>query len=332
MPALRHIASVVVLFAALCAAAPAAAQDYPSRPITLIVPYPAGGGVDTVGRVIAQKLSGALGQQVIVENRAGAGSVIGTRQAAKAAPDGYTILMGSTGASLPANPGYDIVKDFAPIGLIASIPITVQAHPATPVTSLADIVALAKQQPGKVTIGTPPPPTLNYFGIELFKSLSNADVTIVTYKGTGPLTNDLVAGHVMLGFNTVPPAIGNIKAGKIKAIAVCAPMRIAALPDVPTAAEAGLPGLDVVLYYGLSAPAGTPRAVIERLNKELREIVLSDDFKQRMISDGGRSTQGTSTRTPFQVLLARHMKAGSQLTPDSISTTLRPGNLPNTPS
>ncbi len=293
MPALRHIASVVVLFAALCAAAPAAAQDYPSRPITLIVPYPAGGGVDTVGRVIAQKLSGALGQQVIVENRAGAGSVIGTRQAAKAAPDGYTILMGSTGASLPANPGYDIVKDFAPIGLIASIPITVQAHPATPVTSLADIVALAKQQPGKVTIGTPPPPTLNYFGIELFKSLSNADVTIVTYKGTGPLTNDLVAGHVMLGFNTVPPAIGNIKAGKIKAIAVCAPMRIAALPDVPTAAEAGLPGLDVVLYYGLSAPAGTPRAVIERLNKELREIVLSDDFKQRMISDGGSPAAST---------------------------------------
>ena len=275
-------------------AAPAIADDYPSRPITLIVPYPAGGGVDTVGRVIAQKLGILLGQQVIVENRPGAGSVIGTRQAAKAPSDGYTILMGSTGASLPANPGYDVVKDFAPIGLIASIPITVQAHPATPANSLTDIVALAKKEPGKITVGTPPLPTLNYFGIELFKALTGASITIVTYKGTGPLTNDLVAGHVMLGFNTVPPAVGNIRAGKIKGIAVCAPARLAALPDVPTAAEAGLPGLDVVLYYGLSAPAATPRAVIDRLNKELRTITASDDFKQRMIGDGGAAIASTS--------------------------------------
>jgi tripartite-type tricarboxylate transporter receptor subunit TctC len=147
--------------------------------------------------VIAAKLTAALGQQVIVENRAGAGSVIGIRAGAKAAPDGYTILMATTGASVPANPGYDIIKDFAPIGLIASIPIMVQANPATPVNSLTDIVAMARKEPGKLTVGTPPPPTLNYFGAELFKSLTGADVTIVTYKGTGPLTNDLVAGHVM---------------------------------------------------------------------------------------------------------------------------------------
>jgi len=286
-------AAALALAAALACAIPAAADDYPNRPVTLIIPFPPGGGVDTVGRVIAAKLTAALGQQVVVENRPGAGSVIGTRAAAKAPADGYTILMGTTGASLPPNPGYDIVKDFAPIGLIASIPITVQAHPATPVASLTDIVALAKKDPGRITVGTPPPPTLNYFGAELFKSLTQADVTIVTYKGTGPLTNDLVGGHVMLAFNTVPPAIGNIQAGKIKAIAVCAPARLVALPDVPTAAEAGLPGLDVVLYYGLAAPAGTPRPIVERLNKELRAIVTSDDVTKRLIADGGGPVAST---------------------------------------
>jgi tripartite-type tricarboxylate transporter receptor subunit TctC len=276
-----------VALVALACSVPAVGEDYPTRPVTLIIPFPAGGGVDTIGRVIAAKLSAALGQQVIVENRAGAGSVIGIRAGAKATPDGYTILMATTGASAPANPGYDIVKDFAPIGLIASIPIMLQANPATPVNSLTDIVAMAKKEPGKLTVGTPPPPTLNYFGAELFKSLTGADVTIVTYKGTGPLTNDLVAGHVMLAFNTVPPAISNIQVGKIKAIAVCAPARLAALPDVPTAAEAGLPGLDVVLYYGLLAPAGTSPPIVQRLNKELRQIVNSDDVKMRLISDGG---------------------------------------------
>jgi tripartite-type tricarboxylate transporter receptor subunit TctC len=158
---------------------------------------------------------------------------------------------------------------------------------------LTDIVELAKKQPGKITVGTPPPPTLNYFGAELFKSLTAADITIVTYKGTGPLTNDLVGGHVMLAFNTVPPAIGNIQAGTIKAIAVAAPARLAALPDVPTAAEAGVPGLDVVLYYGLLAPAGTPRPIVERLNRELRAIVTSDEFKKRMIADGGGPVAST---------------------------------------
>lgn len=278
---------------ALACCVPAAGEDYPTRPVTLIVPFPAGGGVDTIGRVIAAKLTTALGQQVIVENRAGAGSVVGIRAGAKAAPDGYTILMITTGASAPANPGYDIVKDFAPIGLIASVPVMVQANPATPVNSLTDIVAMAKKEPGKLTVGTPPPPTLNYFGVELFKSLTDTNVTIVTYKGTGPLTNDLVAGHVMLAFNTVPPAIGNIQAGKIKAIAVCAPARLAVLPDVPTAAEAGLPGLDVVLYYGLLAPAGTPPAIVQRLNKELRQIVNSDDVKTRLIADGGGPMSST---------------------------------------
>jgi tripartite-type tricarboxylate transporter receptor subunit TctC len=265
----------------------ASAQNYPSRTINLVVPYPAGGGVDTVGRVIAQKLSERLKEQVLVVNRPGAGSMIGTRDVAKAAPDGYTLLLMVTGVSLPENPGYDVAKDFAPIGLIASIPIVVMANPSVPVKSMTDIIALAKKEPGSVTLGTPPAPTLNYFGAEKFKSMTKADITIVTYKGTGPLTNDLLGGHVKIAFNTLPPAIGNINAGKLRAIAVAAPERLAAIPDVPTVAESGVKDLDIVQYYGLAAPAGTPRPIIDRLNKELRAVLSADDVKQRIIGDGG---------------------------------------------
>jgi tripartite-type tricarboxylate transporter receptor subunit TctC len=278
---------------AACPLSASAADNYPDRVVQLIVPFPPGGGVDTVGRVIAQKLTDALGQNVIVVNRPGAGSVIGVRDGAKAAPDGYTILMLVTGASLPANTGYDLQKDFTPIGLIASIPIVIMANPSVPVKSMSDIVALAKKAPGTLTIGTPPSPTLNYFGAVQFKNMTGIDVTVVTYKGTGPLTTDLLGDHVKLAFNTLPPAIGNIKAGKINAIAVAAPQRLAAIPDVPTTAESGMPGLDIVQYYGLVAPAGTPPAILARLNKELRKIVTSDDFKARIVADGGGPVAST---------------------------------------
>jgi len=292
----RTLVINVALLATILGAGVARAQDYPSRQISLIVPFPAGGGVDTVGRVVAQKLGEALNQQVLVINRPGAGSVIGVRDGAKAAADGYTILMLVTGASLPPDTGYDLAKDFAPVGLIASIPIVIMANPDVPVKNMNDIVALAKKEPGKVTIGTPPSPTLNYFGAELFKSVTATDVTIVTYKGTGPLTNDLIGGHVMLAFNTLPPAIGNIQAGKLRAIAVASPERLAAIPDVPTTAQAGMPALDIVQYYGLVMPAGTPQPVIERLNKELRKIVTSDDFNKRIVAAGG----GPAPSTPAE--------------------------------
>jgi tripartite-type tricarboxylate transporter receptor subunit TctC len=281
----------------------AKAEDYPSRLITLIVPYPAGGGVDTLGRLIAQQLSAALGQQVVIENRPGAGAVIGTRAAAKAPADGYTLVMLTTGISLPANTGYDVEKDFAPVGTISSAPIVLMTHPSSPAKSLADVIALAKKEPGKLTAGTPPPPTLNYFAAELLKVMTGADITIVTYKGTGPLTNDLVGGHVTLAFNTIAPAIGNIQAGTIRPIAVVAPTRAAALPNVPTAAEAGLPGFEAVLYYGIAAPAGTPRPIIERLNKELREIVTSEEISKRIIADGGDPV--ASTPEEYAANLAR---------------------------
>jgi tripartite-type tricarboxylate transporter receptor subunit TctC len=268
------------------------AADYPTKTVSLIVPYPAGGGVDTVGRVIANKLSERLGQQVIVVNRPGAGSVIGVRDAARSAPDGYTILMLVTGASLPSNPGYDLAKDFEPIGLVASIPIVIMAHPSVPVKSMSDIVALAKKEPGKLNIGTPPSPTLNYFGAELFKSMTKTDVVIVTYKGTGPLTSDLLGGHIRLAFNTLPPAIGNIKSGAIRAIAVAAPERLAAIPDVPTTKESGVP-LDIVQYYGLVAPAKTPPDVVAKLNKALNAVLAMPDVKQRLVDDGGSAMPST---------------------------------------
>jgi tripartite-type tricarboxylate transporter receptor subunit TctC len=282
----------LTVLAALCAAAfcfsgHVQAQEYPTKGVSLIVPFPAGGGVDVVGRVVAQKLGEALGQQVLVLNRPGAGSVIGVRDGAKAAPDGYTILMLVTGASLPPDTGYDLAKDFVPISLVASIPIVIMSNPDVPAKSMNDIVALAKKSPGKVTIGTPPSPTLNYFGAEQFKSMTGADMTVVTYKGTGPLTNDLLGGHVMFAFNTLPPAIGNIQAGKLRAIAVASPERLSAIPDVPTTKEAGMPALDIVQYYGLVAPAGTPHAIIDKLNKTMRSIMTTEDFKQRIAAAGG---------------------------------------------
>jgi len=288
MRAARMKAALLAGLVAILAGAalgPAAGADYPVRPITLIVPYPAGGGVDAMGRIVAQELSAALGQQVVIENRPGAGGVIGTRAAAKAAPDGYTLVMMITGISLPANTGYEL-KDFAPVGLISSTPIVVMSHPSFPAKTLADVVALAKKEPGSITAGTPPPPTVNYFAAEQFKAMIGAEITIVTYKGTAPLTNDLVGGHVALGFNTIAPAISNIEAGSLRAIAVAAPARSTVLPDVPTAAESGLPGFDAVFYYGLAAPAGTPRPIIDRLNTALRAIIKSEAAAKYIVANG----------------------------------------------
>ena len=278
---------------ACATAVPATAQDYPIRPITMIVPYPAGGGVDVMGRLIGQKLSVALGQQVVIENRGGAGGMIGTRDAARAAPDGYTIVMLLTGISLGADPGYDVNKDFAPIGIVASTPIIVDTNPALPAKSLSDIIALAKKTPGKLAAGTPPAPTLNYFAAELFNLMAGTDITVVTYKGTGPLTNDLLGNHVSLGFNTIPASVSNIAAGQLRGIAVAAPERSAALPDVPTAAESGLPGFEAIQYYGLAAPAGTPRPIVDQINKELRAILTSDEMKKRLVADGSDPAPST---------------------------------------
>jgi tripartite-type tricarboxylate transporter receptor subunit TctC len=268
------------------------AQAYPTRTITLVVPFPAGGGVDTLARVVAEKLSVALKHTVIVDNRVGAGGTIGTRAVARAEPDGYTLLLGHTGTmsinpSLYANAGYDPRKDFAPIGLIASMPVALIANPTFPAKTIAEVIELAKKDPSKVNLGTAPVGTGGYLTAEYFKSAAGLDVTIVPYRGTAPLINDLVGGHVPVSFGVLPPAMGNIQAGTLRAIAVTGTKRFSLLPDVPTADESGLPGFDSVLHYGLLAPARTPPAIVSLLNDELRKLVGSADVKQRILNEGG---------------------------------------------
>jgi len=259
----------------------------------LIVPYPPGGGVDAMARVVADKLSAALGQQVVVENRGGAGGTIGTRQVARAAPDGYTLLLGHTG-TISINPslygdraGHDPRKDFAPIGLVASMPVALLAHPSFPARSVAEFIALAKKEPGKLNLGTSAVGTGGYMCAELFKSVANADVAIIPYKGTAPVMNDLIGGHVPVAFGVLPPALGNLKAGNLRAIAVTSRKRFSGLPDVPTFDESGMPGFEAVLHYGLLAPAGTPKDIVDRLSAELVKLVDTDDVKARIHNEGG---------------------------------------------
>jgi tripartite-type tricarboxylate transporter receptor subunit TctC len=288
---IRAVSVAIALLAAPLTQA--AAQPYPSHSITLIVPYPPGGGVDLVGRLVGQQLSASLGQQVIVENRAGAGGMIGTRDVAHAAPDGYTLGIMLTGLSLSPNAGYDINKDFSPIGLIASTPVFIVAYPSFSARSLTDLIALAKKEPGKLAIGTPPSPTLNYFAVKLFNMLAGVDTTVVTYRGTAPLSTDVIGNHVPVGFDTIPAAISNVQGGQLRAIAVTGATRSAALPDVPTAAESGLPGFAAVQYYGLTAPAGVPRPIIDRLNRQLRAMLAADALKSRLIGAGDDPTPST---------------------------------------
>ena len=267
-------------------------QDYPTRPITLVVPYPPGGGVDAMARVVAEKLSGVLGQQVVVDNRAGGSGLVGTRTFIKNAPDGYTLFLGHTGSisinpSLYANAAFDPRKDFAPIGLIASMPVALLANPAFPAKTIGDVVAIAKKEGAKFNIGTSAVGTGGYLSAELFKSITGVEAAIIPYKGTGQVMNDLLGNHVPIAFGVLPPALGNLQAGTLRAIAVLSPQRFSLLPDVPTANESGLPGFESVLHYGVLAPAGTPRPIIDRLNAALRALVDTEQVKQRILAEGG---------------------------------------------
>jgi tripartite-type tricarboxylate transporter receptor subunit TctC len=264
-----------------------------------VVPYPPGGGVDSMARVVAAKLSDIFHQQVIVDNKAGAGGTLGTRFVAHAAPDGYTLLLGHTGTisinpSLYAHPGYDPRKDFAPIGLVASMPVALIAHPSLPAKSVTDVIAYAKAQPGKLNVGTSALGTGGYMTAELFKAVTGIDAVIIPYKGTGPLMTDLLGGHVPVAFGVLPPALGNIQAGKLRAIAVTSKKRFSLLPDVPTFDESGMPGFEAVLHYGLLAPAGTPKEIVERLSAELRKLVEAEEVKQRIHAEGGDPLTSTA--------------------------------------
>jgi tripartite-type tricarboxylate transporter receptor subunit TctC len=290
--AIRALAALAALVCVLAAVTAAPAADYPNRVVTLVVPYPPGGGVDAMARVLAAKLSDAFKQQVIVDNKPGAGGTLGARLVAHAAPDGYTLLLGHTGTisinpSLFAHAGYDPRKDFAPIGLVASMPVALIANPSFPAKSVAEFIALAKQQPGKLNVGTSSLGTGGYMSAELFKSEAAVDVAIIPYKGSALVINDLLGGHVPVALSVLPPALGNIQAGKLRAIAVTSKKRFSLLPEMPTFDESGLPGFEAVLHYGLLAPAGTPKEIVDKLSAELRKLVDSDDVKQRIHFEGG---------------------------------------------
>jgi tripartite-type tricarboxylate transporter receptor subunit TctC len=272
--------------------AAAQATDYPTRAITIIVPYPAGGGVDAMARVVGQKLSDTFKQPVNVENRGGGGGTTGTRAVSRAAPDGYTLLLGHTGSvsinpALYVNLGMNPAKDFAAIGLIASMPVALMVNASFPAKTLADVVALAKKDPGKLNLGTSAVGTGGYMCAELFKAEAGVDVAIIPYKGTAPVMNDLLGNHVPMAFGVLPPALGNLQAGKLRAIAVTSKKRFSLLPDVPTMDESGMPGFEAVLRYGLLAPAGTPKEIIDKLSAELRKLGDDKDVQQRIHLEGG---------------------------------------------
>ncbi len=289
MPLLGRTAAGLGL-AALLAAGSALAQ-WPTKPVRLIVPYPPGGSADILARAIGQKLGDGLGQQVVIDNRPGAGTAIGAEATAKAAPDGYTILLGtvSSHAINPAlNPGlkFDPIRDFAPISLVASIPFALVVHPSLPAKSVKELVALAKSKPGALNYSSAGNGTSNHLAGELFKSMTGTFMVHIPYKGSAPALNDLIAGQVQLMFDLVLTTAPHVKSGAVRAIAVTGRERSAALPGVPTVAESGVPGYEVTAWFGFFAPAGTPAAVVNALNAETVKAMKLTDLRERLGSQG----------------------------------------------
>jgi tripartite-type tricarboxylate transporter receptor subunit TctC len=295
MGARRVLAAIVGLVAWLMfgSLAPVAAQeDYPNRTVTLVVPYPPGGGVDVLARVVAEKLSGLLGRQVIVDNRVGGSGLVGTRTLIRSAPDGYTLFLGHTGSisinpSLYVHSGFDPRKDFTAIGLFASMPVALLAHPSFTGKTIGDVVEIAKREGGKLNIGTSAVGTGGYLSAELFKSITGVQATIIPYKGTAQLMNDLLGNQVPIAFGVLPPAMGNLSAGTLRGVAILDKKRFSLLPDIPTANESGLPGFESVLHYGVLGPAGMPRPIVDKLNAAIRQIAATDDIKKRVNTEGG---------------------------------------------
>jgi tripartite-type tricarboxylate transporter receptor subunit TctC len=275
----------------LALALPAAAQTrYPVKPVRFIVPSAAGGGTDIIARAIAQKLSEALGQQFVVENKPGAGQMIGLEAAAKAPADGHTIVMSAS--TLAINPvmykkvPYDPVRGFAPITQAASLPNVLVVHPSLPVKSVAELIALAKREPGKLAYASAGIGTSPQMSVELLKSLAGIDMLHVPYKGTTPGVVDLLAGQVSVMAPNVLTVLPHVKAGKLRPLAVTSARRSEVLPDVPTIAEAGVPGYESVQWYGVLAPAGTPRDIIQRLHAEIVRALRAGDVRERLAADG----------------------------------------------
>ena len=274
----------------LATAIPAWAQQYPVRPVRLIVPFPPGGGTDTMARVVAPKLSEFLGQQVVAENRGGAGANIGAELAAKSAPDGYTLLLNTItnaiGASLYTKLNYDLVRDFATITQLATTPHILVVHPSVPVKSVKEFVALAKRKPGELAYSSSGSGSAAHLAGELFNSLTGVKTTHVPYKGGGPSMIALVGGEVSLAFATMPSAIGYVRSGRLRGIAVTTERRSPSTPELPTIAETGVAGYEAGSWYGLSVPAGTSKEIIARLHAETIKVVGLADVKERLFNAG----------------------------------------------
>ncbi len=268
----------------------AAADTYPSRAVRLIIPWPPGGSNDLVGRQIAAKLSERLGKQVVVDNRGGAGGIIGTEAAAKAEPDGYTLVIAAAHhtvyAPLHDKLPFDPIKSFAPIARVGSGPNVLVVHPSVPATSVKELIALAKSKPGQLIFVSSGVGGSLHMGAELFKIVADIDYKIVQFKGGGPAMTDLLGGHSHAFICSLIAAQPHIKSGKLKALGTGGLKRSAILPDVPTIAEAGLPGYETINWWGVLAPAGTPAPIVARLNTELKTILATDEVKQRFLKDG----------------------------------------------
>jgi tripartite-type tricarboxylate transporter receptor subunit TctC len=283
----------LALFAPALLASADAADDYPNRPIALVIPLPPGGTNDIMARAVADKMSAALGQRIVIENRnAGGSGTVGTREVAHGAPDGYTIILGytstlATGPHLYKDVGYDPRKDFAPLGLIASAPALLLVYKDLPVHSVGELIAMMKSAKEPVQVATPGAGTVNYLASILFAQQAGVKVEQIVEKGSNPLITDMMGGFVKVGFNPIPVSRAALDSGYIRALAVTSAEHSTLMPQLPTLAESGLPGFDATLTYGLLAPAGTPKPIVERLNKELRAALADDDVKKRIINEGG---------------------------------------------
>jgi tripartite-type tricarboxylate transporter receptor subunit TctC len=260
------------------------AQDYPNRAVTLVVPYPAGGGLDALARMLGQKLAERLGKPVVIENRTGAGTVIGAASVAKAAPDGYTIMLGTSTpfaitATLNKSLPYDPAKDFAPIALVSNAPFLLLVHPAQPVHSVADLIALAKAKPGQLSYGSAGPGSPQNLSFELLKTLTGINIVHVPYRGDGPALTDLIAGHIPTMFGEPTPILPLLKDGKVRALGVSSASRLPIAPDVPTIAEAGVPGFDLTSWQMIVAPAGTPQEIVDKLHVEVKKVLELPEVK-----------------------------------------------------
>jgi len=300
----------IALAGAFCAlgftlANSAIAQTYPTRPVNLVVPFPAGGTTDVLARALGQELSKSLGQPVIVENKPGAGATLGADYVAKAAPDGYTLLMGAVhhtiATSVYPNLNYDFQKDFAPITTVALVPNILVVNPKVPAQNVQELLALARKTPGKLTFGSNGVGTGQHLIGAQFQDTGGVSLLHVPYKGSGPLTTDLLGGQIDMSFDTITPVLPHIKSGKLRALAVTTDKRSVALPDVPTMQEAGLKGFNMGTWFGVLAPAATPPDVVARLNAEMVKIIQSPSFGKQMAEIGAVPIGDSSAHMAQQI-------------------------------